>query len=64
VVTDLHNKNNSDDQLQQNLDNNSSESVNQSQRFSVPHALTIHRSVQIPTKKSRESIPYKVINEI
>jgi len=57
IVTDLHKIVNSNEQIQENSDeSNSNESVNQFQRINLPQ----QRCSQIPTKKSRESIPYKV----
>lgn len=56
IVTDLHKTVNSTEQKQENSDeNNSNETVNQYQRSNLPQ----QRCTQIPTKKSRESIPYK-----
>ena len=57
-MTDIHgSRTSNNEQLPGNVDESlSSESVDQFDQLPVQ----VHRSTIIPTKKSRESIPYKV----
>ena len=60
MTTDLHDKSSSLVESQENIERDSTESINQSRQISAPQILTFHRQSQGHFKKLYESIPHNV----